>query len=79
MKAEDLDKVFDEGEGVLGQVDLSKIRRPNQEQKRVNVDFPLWMLQSLDKEAKRLGVPRQAIIKVWISERLHKDAIRGHS
>ena len=75
MKAEDLDKVFDEGEGVLGQVDLSKIRRPNQEQKRVNVDFPLWMIQSLDKEAKRLGVPRQAIIKVWISERLHKVAI----
>jgi hypothetical protein len=75
MKAEDLDKMFDEGEGVLNQVDLSKIRRPNQEQKRVNVDFPLWMLQSLDKEAKRLGVPRQAIIKVWISERLHKGAI----
>jgi hypothetical protein len=75
MKAEDLDKMFDEGEGVLNQVDLSKIRRPNQEQKRVNVDFPLWMLQSLDKEAKRLGVPRQAIIKVWISERLHKVAI----
>lgn len=75
MKAEDLDKMFDEGEGVLNQVDLSKIRRPNQEQKRVNVDFPLWMLQSLDKEAKRLGVPRQAIIKVWISKRLHKDAI----
>jgi hypothetical protein len=75
MKAEDLDKMFDEGEGVLNQVDLSKTRRPNQEQKRVNVDFPLWMLQSLDKEAKRLGVPRQAIIKVWISERLHKVAI----
>jgi len=59
MKAEDLDKLFDEGEGVLGQVDLSKIRRPNQEQKRVNVDFPLWILQSLDKEAKRLSVPKQ--------------------
>lgn len=75
MIAEDLDKVFDEGEGVLGQVDFSKIRRPNQEQKRVNADFPLWMLQSLDKEAKRLCVPRQAIIKVWISERLHKVVI----
>jgi len=59
MKAEDLDKLFDEGEGVLGQVDLSKIRRPNQEQKRVNVDFPLWILQSLDKVAKRLSVPKQ--------------------
>ncbi len=49
-----------------------KARRPVQEQKRVNVDFPTWMVHSLDKEAKRLGVPRQSIIKVWIAERLEK-------
>lgn len=70
MKADDLDKQFDDGESILDHVDVSKAKRINQEQKRVNVDFPLWMLESLDKEARRLGVPRQALIKIWISERL---------
>ena len=70
MKAKVLDKMFDEGKSVVDQLDFSRARRPNQEQKRVNVDFPVWMIQSLDKEAKRLGVPRQSIIKVWIAERL---------
>jgi len=74
MKAKQLDKKFDEGKSVIDHLDLSKARRPNQEQKRVNVDFPLWMIQSLDKEAKRLGVPRQAIIKIWLAERLNKSA-----
>ncbi|MBN1471411.1 MAG: hypothetical protein JW925_06510 [Syntrophaceae bacterium] len=73
MKAKELDKKFDEGESVIEHFDLSKAKRPNQEQKRVNVDFPLWMIQSLDKEAKRLGVPRQAIIKIWLAERLNKS------
>ena len=74
MKAKELDKKFDEGKSVLKHLDLSKARRPKQEQKRVNVDFPLWMIQSLDKEAKRIGVPRQSIIKIWLAERLHKSA-----
>lgn len=74
MKAKELDKKFDEGESVKKNLDLSKARRPNQEQRRVNVDFPLWMIQSLDKEAKRLGVPRQSIIKIWLAERLHKSS-----
>ena len=74
MKAKDLDKKFDEEESIIDHLDLSKVRRPNQEQKRVNVDFPLWMIQSLDKEAKRLGVPRQSIIKIWLAERLNKSA-----
>ena len=74
MKAKELDKAFDEGKSILEHLDLSRARRPNQEQKRVNVDFPLWMIQSLDKEAKRLGVPRQSIIKIWLAERLHKSA-----
>ena len=74
MKAKELDKKFDEGKNVLEHLDLSKTRRPNQEQKRVNVDFPLWMIRSLDKEAKRLGVPRQSIIKIWLAERLNKSA-----
>ncbi len=72
MKAKELDKKFDDGESIIKYTDLSKARRPNQEQRRVNVDFPLWMVQSLDKEAKRLGVPRQSIIKIWLAERLHK-------
>jgi len=72
MKARELDKSFDEGEDISKYLDISKARRPEQEQKRVNVDFPLWMINLLDKEAKRLGVPRQSIIKVWIAERLEK-------
>jgi len=75
MKASELDKKFDEGEDILEFLDLSRARRPGQEQKRVNVDFPLWMIHRLDKEAKRLGVPRQSIIKIWIAERLQKVSI----
>ena len=70
MKAKDFDKKFDEGQNISKHLDILKARRPEQEQKRVNVDFPLWMLHSLDKEAKRIGVPRQSIIKVWVAERL---------
>jgi len=72
MKAKELDKKFDNNEDITKYLDISKARRPEQEQKRVNVDFPIWMINSLDKEAKRLGVPRQSIIKVWIAERLEK-------
>ena len=68
MKAKDFDKAFDSGEDVTTFLDLSKARRPEQEQKRVNVDFPVWMIHSLDKEAKRLGVPRQSLIKVLIAQ-----------
>jgi len=71
MKAKELEKKFDEGESIKKYLNLSKAKRPNQEQRRVNVDFPIWMIQSLDKEAKRLGVPRQSIIKIWLAERLH--------
>ena len=72
MKAKDFDKKFDEGKNIVKHLDLSKARRPEQEQKRVNVDFPIWMIHSLDKEAKRLGVPRQSIIKIWLAERLQQ-------
>ena len=74
MKAKELDKQFDEGKSVLEHLDFSKAKRLNQKQKRVNVDFPIWMIRSLDKEAKRLGVPRQSIIKIWLAERLNKSA-----
>ena len=72
MKAKDFDKKFDKGKDISKYLDVSKSRRPEQEQKRVNVDFPLWMVHLLDKEARRLGVPRQSIIKVWVAERLEK-------
>ena len=72
MKAKEFDKKFDSGEEITKYLDLSKARRPAQEQKRVNVDFPLWMIHSLDREAKRLGVPRQSLIKVLISQHLEK-------
>ena len=70
MKAKQIDTDFDNGTDITKTLDLSKIRRPNQEQRRVNVDFPTWMIDSLDKEATRLGVTRQSIIKVWLAERL---------
>lgn len=72
MKAKEFDKKFDEGRDVSKHLDVSKAKRPALEQKRVNVDFPLWMVHLLDKEAERLGVPRQSIIKIWIAERLGK-------
>lgn len=72
MKAKDFDAKFDRGENVLRHLDLARANRPGGEQRRVNVDFPVWMIDSLDREAKRLGVTRQSIIKVWIAERLQK-------
>jgi hypothetical protein len=74
MKAKSFDAKFDKGEDVTGVLDLSKARRPLQEQRRVNVDFPTWMIESLDREAGRLGVTRQSVIKVWLAERLEKIA-----
>lgn len=74
MKAEELDQKFDDGEEVLQYFDLNNIKRPGLEVKRVNVDFPVWMIEALDRESQRLGVGRQAVIKTWIAERL--DAIK---
>ncbi|MGA6980473.1 MAG: CopG family antitoxin [Candidatus Sulfotelmatobacter sp.] len=71
MKAKTLDRLFDEGkEDITKYFDLSKARRINQEPKRVNVDFPVWMVRSLDREAQRLGVTRQSLIKLWLADRL---------
>lgn len=72
MKVKEFDKKFDDGEDITKYFDVSKARRPKQDQKRVNIDFPLWVIHSLDKEAKRLGVPRQSVVKVWIAERLEE-------
>lgn len=75
MKARDFDKKFDAGEDVTDSIDLERAHRPGHEQKRVNVDFPLWMVESLDREASRLGVPRQSLIKMLIAR--HLDAARS--
>ena len=74
MKAKKFDTDFDSGKDITRVLDISKARRPLQEQKRVNVDFPTWMIESLDREAGRLGVTRQSIIKIWLAERLEKSA-----
>jgi hypothetical protein len=75
MKAKDFDKKFDQGkEDIINDLDLSTARRSNLEQKRINVDFPSWVVESLDREAARIGVTRQSIIKVWLVERLNAEA-----
>ncbi len=74
MRAEEFDQKYDDGEDVTGDLDFAAIRRPALEQRRVNVDFPSWMIESLDREARRLGVTRQSIIKVWIAERLESGS-----
>jgi len=74
MKASTFDQKFDDGEDVTPDLELSWAQRPGLEPRRVNVDFPSWMVASLDREAKRLGVTRQSVIKVWIAERLAQEA-----
>lgn len=72
MKASEFDRRFDEGEDVTSELVVSKTSRPGLEQQRVNVDFPSWMVKSLDREARRLGVTRQSVIKFWIADRLKR-------
>jgi len=75
MKAHDFDKAFDDGEDITSHLDIDKAGRPNKEVRRVNVDFPAWMVEALDSEAARLGITRQALIKVWIARQI--DEPRG--
>jgi hypothetical protein len=75
MKAKSFDKKFDSGADVSAQLDLSKAKRVQQTQRRVNVDFPTWMVESLDREAGRLGVTRQSIIKIWLAEKLEARSV----
>lgn len=74
MKAKNFEQQFDEGDDITASLDLSKAKRVLQEQRRVNVDFPTWMIDSLDREASKLGVTRQSVIKVWLAERLEATA-----
>ena len=73
MKAKTFDRKFDAGEEVVDQLDLSQARRVGTNAKRVNVDFPSWMVDSLDREARRLGVTRQSLIKLWLGDRLARS------
>jgi hypothetical protein len=77
MKAKDFEQQFDEGVDLTAALDVSKSRRVLQAQKRVNVDFPTWMIDSLDKEASKLGVTRQSVIKIWLAERLEASGSNG--
>ena len=74
MKAKKFEQQFDDGVDLMTSLDLSKGKRVLQEQKRVNVDFPTWMIDSLDREASKLGVTRQSVIKIWLAERLESTA-----
>lgn len=77
MKAHEFDAKFEADEDLVEDLDLTQIKKPMLKQKRVNVDFPAWMLESLDREAHRIGVTRQSIIKIWLAERL--EAIPQHN
>ena len=79
MKAKTFDRKFDAGERVVSQLDLGKVRRIGTEPRRVNVDFPGWMVDSLDREARRLGVTRQSLIKLWLADKLGQPALAGKS
>ena len=73
ISAKELDRRFDDGEDISSHLDWGTARRPGLEQRRVNVDLPIWMIESLDGEAKRVGVTRQSIVKVWLAERLKAE------
>lgn len=74
MKAQEFDEKFEAGEDLTDELDFTKARRVNQESRRVNIDFPAWVVEGLDKQAKRLGITRQALVKVWIAEKLNGTA-----
>ena len=77
VNSSEFDRRFDDGESIIEVLDVAAARRQRLEQKRVNVDFPLWMVEQLDQEANRLGVTRQSIIKVWLAERLERPKSIG--
>ena len=79
MKAQEFDHEFDGGRSILDQLDLGRAKRAGLDVKRVNVDFPSWMVESLDQEAQRVGVTRQSLIKLWLADKLADVASKAHS
>lgn len=73
IRAEEFDRRFDAGEDISQYLDWSRATRPGLAQRRVNVDLPAWMISTLDREAKRIGVTRQSIVKVWLAERIKAE------
>jgi hypothetical protein len=73
MKAAEFDRKFDEGADISAWVDPKSIERPGLTPRRVNVDFPEWVIANLDIQSRRIGVSRQSLIKLWISERLQQE------
>ena len=78
MNSSEFDRRFDDGDSIIEVLDVTAARRQRLEQKRVNVDFPIWMVELLDQEANRLGVTHQSIIKVWLAERLERPKSTSH-
>ena len=78
ISASEFDKKFDDGEDVMEFLDLSKAERPNQKHKRINVDFPLWIVEELDKASDRVGVTRQSLIKMWLADKLSLQGQAAH-
>lgn len=79
ITAEELDRKFDAGEDISLYLDWSKARRPLLDQKRINVDLPTWMINALDLESRRVGVTRQSIVKMWLSERIKAEQVGGRN
>lgn len=75
ITAAEFDKRFEAGEALTEYLDLDHAIRPGLEQKRVSVDFPVWMVQQLDTVARQLGITRQSVIKVFISEKLKEKGV----
>ena len=73
MKASEFDRRFEDGESIVNALDISSARKSNLGQRKVNVDFPIWMIESLDRTARRMGVTRQSVIKMWLAERLERE------
>ncbi|MBI5744134.1 MAG: CopG family transcriptional regulator [Elusimicrobia bacterium] len=74
LSVREFDLKFERGEDISGFLDFKKAVVV----KRVNVDFPVWMIKRLDDEALKLNVSRQAIIKMWIHEHLAHPAAHKH-
>jgi len=75
MKVSEFDRKFDDGESVTDVLELASARKSNLDHRKVNVDLPIWMIESLDKAARRMGVTRQSVIKMWLAERLERENV----
>jgi hypothetical protein len=74
ITVEEFDRLFDEASDEIDEfIDWDNARQPGLEIRRINIDLPNWMIDRLDAEARRIGVSRQALIKVWLSDRIERQ------